>query len=1261
KETIPVATEFGIEGLKAGEHTITARYNGDETHTTKESTTTITVSKIVVDVTVTADPVTYPNVATVVVNSNVPGTYTIRVGNKDYAVIVGDTGSGSVVIDKLVPGTYDVDISANLGENYEPVAQIPATSLIVNAQTGPFVVSSTGFGYDTLAEALAKTNGSDDTITVIEAGTYKGTQNTGLTIDQDVTIKAAEGLEVIFDAEGNNNFITIGSGKEVTLKDISVINGAADYGAGVYVEDGATLNVVNVNFKGNAATNKGGAIYALGKVDVTDSKFDSNDITYRTDGSIENGGAAIYAGANSELTITGSEFTNNLLNYNINTDKVFGAVVAGNVATVTDSTFTNNAGCWGGALAAAGYIDQAHQGILTVTGSNFTNNNAYQGGAIFTQQSYLRLSDSEFTGNTAVDGGAVIHDTATVTDVPGSEPIYVAEITNTKFDGNIATRYGSAILALSPFNYTGVDFINNQANGGTSTVHYMGSTADSGFALDSIIDGCNFESNTANYYGAVYFYGTKSLTVMNSNFTSNTGNTHTGAILFGGNSLTVDNVIFTSNNGAYTGGIFISSGAATIKNSVFDSNIGASNYFNIYQPTADTITLENNVFKTISPTIVVAEDSYEYGEEIAVSGNFNWGVNRYAITLPITEANDLTSKDIENFLAGNFAFTIEKLDAGTYTLGIETFKDANGNEYIVNAASDTFVVTKQTPIVEVNDTSAEWNTPVDIPVKVTDENGNPLTGTVIVTVDWGTDGVTQTVELDENGEGVATFRITEALGELTITANYTGNDNYESAKDTAKLTITESTDLDLELTANEVDFGEDTVINVVATDGSGAEVPIAKVNVTVDGGEPEEYDVDENGNVIIGKLGVGEHTITVSVDDGVHKETSAQTVAKVNPVAALIDASAEDYAFDETGKLVITVTDVDDNPLDGTVVVQIDDEPYAVAAVTDGEATVDLTGLDIGAHSVVVTFDSPNYRNVDSVTHFNVTKKTPSIDVVADDDLMPGDPAVVIVTVKDGDVPVNGGTVIITVNGEDYVETLNDGKAEFAILDLPANEYTVAAKYLGNDNYTAVEYDGDAVIDFIMYSAYFDIIITNGTYGDELTITVENVTDSHGEELSGMVFGGIYDEEGTLVGSLAVQVENGRGVETIDAPCAGSLYATATFSDDYYEYVSDTKNIPVIVAKAQSSIAVSYEDGNFTITLDGVNGEKLNESVAVSIDGTPIDIAAVTENGTYSFVDKTIAPGDHTVVVEFAGNGNYLADFAATGFNVPKVTPIVSV
>ncbi|MBO7518312.1 MAG: hypothetical protein J6T31_04310, partial [Methanobrevibacter sp.] len=218
-----------------------------------------------------------------------------------------DDGDGSFTYDNIFDEGYYL-IGIYFDEvNFPRYNVWEGFNIVRQAQTGPFVVLSNGLGYPTLEEAIAAAIEGDN-ITVIEEGIYKGIQNTGLIIEKSINIAAQEGLNVVFDCENLNNFITVTADKVVVLKDITVTNGKSEKGGAVLVKEGGKLACECVNFTNNIATLSGGAIYAEdgSSLVIMRSEFISN----KAIGSYESKAGALYIG-DAFIAMTNSNFTDN--------------------------------------------------------------------------------------------------------------------------------------------------------------------------------------------------------------------------------------------------------------------------------------------------------------------------------------------------------------------------------------------------------------------------------------------------------------------------------------------------------------------------------------------------------------------------------------------------------------------------------------------------------------------------------------------------------------------------------------------------------------------------------------------------------------------------------------------------------------------------------------------------------------------------------------------------------------------------------------
>ena len=263
----------------------------------------------------------------------------------------------------------------------------------------------------------------------------------GITINKDITI---DGKGHTIDAKNLGRIFSIGEGFTVTLTNATLINGKADKGGAIYNDGSLTLS--DVKLSDNAADSYGGAVFNNGELVVSDSVFDSNDIVNRGSASVDYGGAAIYNWYDGVLTVSGSNFTNNIKNYK-NGDRLVGAVATIGDATISDSCFVNNAGRWGGAITTSGALIAGDDvNTLTVSGSTFKENGGLYGAGIFVWGSDFTVSDCVFDKNTAFgkgdmtpnnNNGAAIVVTDTGKDITGV-------ITGSNFTNNKA-QYGGAI------------------------------------------------------------------------------------------------------------------------------------------------------------------------------------------------------------------------------------------------------------------------------------------------------------------------------------------------------------------------------------------------------------------------------------------------------------------------------------------------------------------------------------------------------------------------------------------------------------------------------------------------------------------------------------------------------------------------------------------------------------------------------------------------------------------------------------------------
>ena len=403
---------------------------------------------------------------------------------------------------------------------------------------------------------------SDIAMTDDEAANFKD----GVAINKNIRI---DGKGHTIDARDLGRIFSIGEGFTVTLTNATLINGKATEGGAIYNDGSLTLS--DVKLSDNAADSYGGAVFNNGHLVVGNSVFDSNDIVNRGSASVDYGGAAIYNWYDGVLTVSGSNFTNNIKNYK-NGDRLVGAVATIGDATISDSYFVNNAGRWGGAITTSGALIAGDDvNTLTVSGSTFKENGGLYGAGIFVWGSDFTVSDCVFDKNTASGKGNMTpnNNNGAAIEVTDTNKAIAGIITGSNFTNNKA-QYGGAIdICEGNIKITDSEFVNNSADveGGAIDISTVKGNPEVS------ISGSKFINNSASYGGAIV--NVKDLTVRNTEFVNNTPDAIFNYVGFGGNlDLGIEN--FTDLQNA----IGLVTGTLTLNQNVVMTDDEAANFVN---------------------------------------------------------------------------------------------------------------------------------------------------------------------------------------------------------------------------------------------------------------------------------------------------------------------------------------------------------------------------------------------------------------------------------------------------------------------------------------------------------------------------------------------------------------------------------------------------------------------------------------------------------------------------------------------------------
>lgn len=264
------------------------------------------------------------------------------------------------------------------------------------------------------------------------------------------------------DGDGTSRiFEILKANNRITVKDITLTNGASSLSGGLLMIANTSPVFSNVTFSNTTSTGAGGAVRIQQDETTTSIKGNGTfiDCTFSGNSGV-NGGA---------LVITNSR----------------------TAATLTNCTFTaNSATTSGGALYST-------NGVLTLDGCTLSDNTAVtNGGAILNTTGTINLNGCTISSNTSENGGGAI-------SIESKGTIHVD---NSSICSN-TSKYGGAILIKSTGANTGTIYLNKcdvSNNTGTSSAGALYS-ADEVIA-EYYINGCSFIDNKTNGRNGVAVY-----------------------------------------------------------------------------------------------------------------------------------------------------------------------------------------------------------------------------------------------------------------------------------------------------------------------------------------------------------------------------------------------------------------------------------------------------------------------------------------------------------------------------------------------------------------------------------------------------------------------------------------------------------------------------------------------------------------------------------------------------------------------------------
>ena len=593
-----------------------------------------------------------------------------------------------------------------------------------------------------------------------------------------------------------------------------------------------------------------------------------------------------------------------------------------------------------------------------------------------------------------------------------------------------------------------------------------------------------------------------------------------------------------------------------------------------------------------TPSLHITVENITYGENATVVVTLPDGVSGN-VTIKLGEDIVFTEAPID----GQATFTLKDLPASNYTIEA-TF---NGNEnYTVVSNSTNFTVFKATPIVNVTVEDIYYGDAEHIIIKVNAE------GNVTVKVNGA-----ETV-LNVTSQGNETYVYDLAVGSYPVEVTFNGNENYTSLTVTKEFNVYPvNTTLDVQV--HDILVWDKESINVTLADNA-----TGNVIININGENHTVPIVNGTAQLNLTDLSVG-HKVVWVFYDGDKNYTANRTMAEfdVGQRTPEVNVTALNVTVDQDGLITINIPE----NATGFVILSgnFTKHPIYVDEFTNGKAEIAIGGLAVGTYSVHIKYYGDaldNYTVAENDTTFNIGRTNTTI-TIAVESIDYGQKANITVTVNDDAT----GYITIRINETQSITLpVVNGKANWIVDGLAADNYTVYANYSGDAKYNVnetskafevrkiapeitiepVEVDGATNATVIVH-------ITPGTTGD-ISITVNNKN-----------YTGAIDE-------------NGVARIIVDVLPVGEYDITANYTGD--------KNYTNASAKLAKGLNVTKVD-DYAMNVTAVDvkvGE--NTTITVNVPKDATGNVTIWVNGTTA-INTTIVNGVATFNITKDIEGKY--------------------
>ncbi|SMQ86186.1 Putative Ig domain-containing protein [Devosia lucknowensis] len=500
--------------------------------------------------------------------------------------------------------------------------------------------------------------------------------------------------------------------------------------------------------------------------------------------------------------------------------------------------------------------------------------------------------------------------------------------------------------------------------------------------------------------------------------------------------------------------------------------------------------------------------------------------------------------------------------------------------------------------------------------------------------------------------GVATFS-TSALGvgNHQVSARYVGNASYNgSASSTAAVTVAKAA-TSTAVTQSAASTVSGDAVTFRATVSSAGGTPSGSVVFSIDDVAQAPQTLSNGvAELTISSLAVGNRVVTASYAGSATMQGSIGTLSGGHTVTAIETTTTLSapgpITYGATATITAAVTSGRGTPT-GNVVFAVNGVNRAPVALSNGSASISLSGLDARTHAITAVYAGTATFGTSTGTLAGgqvVNKAATTTTVNAISPVVLGQSVSVLATVASGGLSPDG-TIVFTVDGTAYDPiAVANGQASLVVPGLGVGNHSVSAAYSGSTKFIASSGSQAAVVNQAPSSLAISSSANPSVAGQAMTFTA-TATSNVGTPTGQVVF--TIDN----VAQTPVQLSNGTASLNWPAMSVGNHTVSAVYGGNS-SLVGSSATLAggqvVERAATQLSVAASAPASQFNapVTFTAqvaamAPGSGLpSGDVVFTIDGVAQAPVALS-GGSASITRSNLSIGTHTVSAVYAGSGDY--------------------